>query len=188
MPPRAGEPRRRAMNDDLGRSFESAALACRPRIYRAACLLLDDPQEAEDATQQAFIEAWRGWARFEGRSSAFTWLYRILVRTCARRRRRRGWLAWRTGTGDPLETALKLSDPAPGPDVRHERRDTQEAVRALLRNLSPKLRAVLVLRYVEDCTVPEIARTLGVPEGTVKSRLNYALGTAARLWRGEHGT
>lgn len=176
------------MNNDAQASFESAALACRPRIYRAACLLLDDAHEAEDATQQTFVEAWRGWARFEGRSSAFTWLYRILVRTCARRRRRRGWLAWRGATADPVDVAMELADPAPGPDVRHERSDLQEAVRVLLRSLSPKLRAVLVLRYVEDCTVPEIARTLGVPEGTVKSRLNYALEAAARLWRGEHGS
>ena len=176
------------MNNDTHASFESAALACRPRIYRAACLLLDDPHEAEDATQQAFVEAWRGWARFEGRSSAFTWLYRILVRTCARRRRRRGWLAWRKAAVDPIEMASELADPAPGPDARHEQGDTRQAVRTLLRGLSPKLRAVLVLRYVEDCTVLEIARALGVPEGTVKSRLNYALATAARLWRGEHGS
>lgn len=174
--------------NDARPSFESAALACRPRIYRAACLLLDDPHEAEDATQRTFVEAWRGWSRFEGRSSAFTWLYRILVRTCARHRRRRGWLAWRTGPMETPEPAAEPADPSPAPDEAHARTDDRDAVRGLLRGLSPKLRAVLVLRYVEDCTVPEIARTLGVPEGTVKSRLNYALEAAARRWRGEHGS
>lgn len=172
---------------DARPSFESAALACRPRIYRAACLLLDDPHEAEDATQRTLVEGWRGWSRFEGRSSAFTWLYRILVRVCARHRRRHGWLAWRLGPTAPAEAAAALADPAPPPDEAHARGDDRDAVRALLRELSPKLRAVLVLRYVEDFTVPEIARALGVPEGTVKSRLNYALEAADRRWRGEPG-
>lgn len=169
-------------------SFEATALACRPRIYRAACLLLDDPHEAEDVTQRVFVEAWRGWARFEGRSSAFTWLYRILVRACARHRRRHGWLAWRLGPTEPAEVAEALPDPSPGPDERHARNETGADVRSLLHAMSPKLRAVLVLRYVEDCTVPEIARALRIPEGTVKSRLNYALETAGRLWRTEHGS
>jgi RNA polymerase sigma-70 factor (ECF subfamily) len=169
-------------------SFEATALACRPRIYRAACLLLDDPHEAEDVTQRVFVDAWRGWARFEGRSSAFTWLYRILVRTCARHRRRYGWLAWRLGPLEAAEAAASLADPAPGPDEHHARSEARADVRAMLRAMSLKLRAVLVLRYVEDCTVPEIARALGIPEGTVKSRLNYALESAARLWRTEHGS
>jgi len=174
--------------NDPASSFEATALACRPRIYRAACLLLADPHEAEDVTQRVFVEAWRGWARFEGRSSAFTWLYRILVRTCARHRRRHGRLAWRLGPSEPAAAAEAIPDPAPGPAERHARDETHADVRTLLRALSPKLRAVLVLRYVEDCTVPEIARALGLPEGTVKSRLNYALESAARLWRTEHGS
>ena len=81
------------MNDDA--RFDEVVEECRTRIYRAACLLLDDPCEAEDVTQQVFLEDWRGWAGFAGRSSAFTWLSRMLLRVCPRHRRRVWWRFWR---------------------------------------------------------------------------------------------
>jgi RNA polymerase sigma-70 factor (ECF subfamily) len=164
--------------------FEAMVEATRSRVYRAACLLLDDPHEAEDVTQRVFVEAWRGWDRFEGRSDVFTWLYTILRRVCARQRRRRGW-AWLMGPRWPDAGAIE-NEPDPGntPDESLAVRDDNAGVRRLLGRLSPKLREVLVLRYIEDYTVPEIARALRVPEGTVKSRLNYALQRAAATWDG----
>jgi RNA polymerase sigma-70 factor (ECF subfamily) len=169
--------------DESAATFESLALPCRPRIYRAACLLLDGPDEAQDVTQCVFAQAWRGWSRFEGRSDVFTWLYRILLRVCARQRWRRGLLALRFGSREPIEVAGTVADPTPGPDAAAVQADNRAEIRRLLRGLSPKLRAVLVLRFVEDQTVPEIACSLGIPEGTVKSRLNYAVHAAAQVWR-----
>lgn len=171
------------MNEPEASSFDAMAEVCRSRIYRAACLLLGNEAEAQDATQQVFIEAWRGWARFEGRASPFTWLYRILIRVCARRRRRRWWTVFHGGRAVGVDAVDGLPDPRRGPDADAAVADDGHAVRGLLRRLTPRLRGVLVLRYVEDCSVPEIARALRIPEGTVKSRIHLALRTAERIWR-----
>jgi RNA polymerase sigma-70 factor, ECF subfamily len=165
------------MNHDA--SFEAVAEECRSRIYRAACLLLDDPCEAEDVTQQVFVEAWRAWAGFEGRASAFTWLYRILIRVCARHRRRLWWRFWR-----PRSQSIEQLD-LPEDEATTAADDERRVLREMLREMSPKLREVLVLRYVEEMTVPEIAESLRIPQGTVKSRIHYALEVAARRWRKE---
>ncbi|MFT5128886.1 MAG: RNA polymerase sigma-70 factor (ECF subfamily) [Rhodothermales bacterium] len=160
-------------------SFEAAADECRSRIYRAACLLLDDPCEAEDVTQQVFLEAWRGWDGFAERASAFTWMYRILLRVSARHRRRLWWRFWRPQSL-PHEGAELITDAGPGVAD-----DERQALRTLLRELSPKLREVLVLRYVEELSVSEMADTLRIPQGTVKSRIHYALQVASRRWKEE---
>lgn len=165
------------MNDAA--SFQEIAEECRVRIYCAACLLLDDPCEAEDVTQQVFLEAWRGWSGFAGRATAFTWLYRILLRVCARHRRRLWWRFWR-----PQSQAFDQIDlPEERPDSAAD--DERRALRQMLREMSPKLREVLILRYVEEMSVPEIAEALRIPQGTVKSRIHYALEVAARRWREE---
>ena len=156
--------------------FEQVVRDNRGRIYRAACFLLEDAAEADDLTQQVFVAAWRGWQKFEHRSEPYTWLYRILLRAHSRHRRRRWWrerlLSRRdTDTPAPLDT---VADEQPTPDHALRSADDCLEVRAVIRGMSPKLRAVLVLRYSEDLSLEEIAATLGVPVGTVKSRLNLA--------------
>lgn len=166
--------------------FDAMADACRSRVYRAACLMLDDPHEAEDVTQQVFVEAWRGWARFDGRAEAFTWLFTILRRVCTRHRRRRWWLLFRSADCVPEEEADRLPAGDLPPDESQLLKEQHAAVRELLRHLSPRLREVLVLRYIEEYSVRQIAETLQIPEGTVKSRINYALAVAAARWRKEN--
>lgn len=160
-------------------TFDAMADTHRSRIYRAACLLLDDPHEAEDVTQRVFLEAWRGWARFEGRSEVFTWLYTILRRICARHRRQAWWRLFRTSDAPTLDSVP--SDEMSPPEATRVS-EARHAVRALLKQLSPRLREVLVLRYIEELSVGEIAQALRIPEGTVKSRIHYALQVAAQQW------
>ena len=163
-------------------TFDAMA-ACRPRVYRAACLLLDDPHEAEDITQKVFLDAWRGWGRFEGRSEVFTWLYTILRRACARHRRQMWWRLFRAAGARTMQALDDYPADCPSPGEATSVSDDGSAVRALLKKLSPGLREVLVLRYVENYSVSEIAQALKVPEGTVKSRIHYALQIAAQRWR-----
>jgi RNA polymerase sigma-70 factor (ECF subfamily) len=158
------------------REFEQVVYDNRERIYRAACMLLDNDAEAEDLTQSVFVQAWRGWERFEGRSQAYTWLYRILLRAYRRQQRRRWWLVTRSfvNNSSEHETVNQLVDNQPPPDVSARRKDDCSEVRTVMRGMSPKLREVLVLRYTEDWSVDQIAAALGIPTGTVKSRLNFA--------------
>ncbi len=163
-------------------SFEAWVNQYRTRIYRAACLLLDNPHDAEDITQQVFMEAWRGGSQFKGRSDPFTWLYTILRRACARHRRRHWWRIFGQQT-ESYETLLAQS-PAitPAPCEESSLADDIRTVRLILRELSTALREVLILRYVEFYTVSEISHLLKIPEGTVKSRIHYALKVAAHHW------
>jgi len=161
--------------------------ANRERIYRVARFLLDDPVEAEDLTQSVFEQAWRGWQKFEGRSQPYTWLYRILLRSYHRQRRRRWWsevFSANHHDASPNNEHLQhIEDGSPKPDAMAARNDDCLEVRAVVRGISPKLREVLVLRYTEDWSVQQIAQALDIPEGTVKSRLNLALKTVAQRLR-----
>ena len=165
--------------------FETVVQQNRGRLYRAACFLLDDPAEAEDLTQQVLVAAWRGWARFEGRSEPYTWLYRILLRTHRRYRRRRWWLErlLPVGRDNPVSPLESIVDQRPQPDGQLRRADDCAEVRAVMRGMSQKLREVLVLRYSEDLPLEQIAATLAVPLGTVKSRLNLAQQVVAQRLR-----
>ena len=124
------------------------------RLYRAALAILGDPQEAEDAVQDAFVRYLEKAPADLENSSA--WLMRVLVNGCKSRLR----LAWRRV--GPLPDTL----PAPGPEEREELEE--------LFSLPPEDRAVIHLHYYEGYSTGEIAQMLGQRPGTVRSRLSRA--------------
>lgn len=124
------------------------------RLYRAALSLLGDPQEAEDAVQDAFVRYLE--KAPEELDNPGAWLMRVLVNGCKSRLR----LAWRRVR--PLPDTL----PAPGPEERE--------VLAELFDLPPEDRAVIHLHYYEGYSTVEIAQMLGCRPGTVRSRLSRA--------------
>ena len=138
-------------------------------LYGTAFLMTGDRTAAEDHVQEAFLSAWRGIRRFQRGRPFKPWVVRVLVNAVVSHRRRR------SPSTAPLEEAEQTKDPSDVVEsmmagTRHE------TVRGALSRLSPEHRQVVVLRYFADMTVPEVAQSVGVREGTVKSRLHRALG------------
>ena len=128
-------------------------------------MILRDPAEAQDATHDAFIQAWRKWSTLRDPLRFEAWFDRILVNACKDRLRRSNRTVARD-ISDELEVAT------PDPYTRTHERD---AIEQALATLSPDHRVVVALRFDRDLTTDEIARRLDVPVGTVNSRLHYAL-------------
>jgi RNA polymerase sigma-70 factor (ECF subfamily) len=145
-------------------AFERFTQGRLERAYRLAGLVLRDPSEAEDAVHDAAVQAWLHWGELRDPERIDAWFDRILVNGCRARMRRR--------TIRPVVFA-EPPDP-PGHDdfaVVYER----DVLHRALATLDADHRIVVVLRYVEDLAPAEIAARTGDREGTVKSRLHYAL-------------
>jgi RNA polymerase sigma-70 factor (ECF subfamily) len=121
---------------------------------------------AEDAAQEAFIRAWKHLPSYRPRSPFRNWVYRIATNVAL------DMLRLKRETVDINALSLATSDE--GPEARVEREERGERVRQAVLALPPASRAVLVLREYEELSYREIADTLGIPIGTVMSRLNYA--------------
>jgi RNA polymerase sigma factor (sigma-70 family) len=149
-------------------------------VLNLAGRLLGDVDEARDVAQEVFLQVYRMLGRFEGRSSHKTWIYRIVENHC--RNRHRWWRRRRRDRSIAIEElspsdAAQMSMRAGSQDDPFEecrRRERERGVRAGLERLSFEHRTVLLLREVEGLSCDEIAATLGLPEGTVKSRLSRA--------------
>jgi RNA polymerase sigma-70 factor (ECF subfamily) len=147
------------------KAFEQIFEGHKNLVYKTAYLILDNGREAEDALQETFLKAYRSLGSYDPSKGAFTtWLYRITVNQCLNQRRRlRRFLP----LGSHVEQIVPMS--------LEEEVSEGEALRSALEKLSPKLRAVIVLRFFLDLSYGELAQILKVPLGTVKSRLNLAL-------------
>jgi RNA polymerase sigma-70 factor (ECF subfamily) len=156
-------------------------------VFNLAARLLGDGEEARDVAQEVFLKVYRTLGRFEGRSSLRTWIYRIVVNQCHNRRR-----FWHR-RGRDREEALDEGLPAPqrsgggawqaSPYQQALERERARRVQEALLGLRFDQRSVLVLREIEGLSCEQIAAALGIPEGTVKSRLSRAReALRARLW------
>ncbi len=161
-------------------AFNRLVLRYQDQAYRVAYHLLGDPDSAADATQEAFLKAYRALSRFR-RGSFRAWLLRIVTNTCydmLRRRRRRPQVSLDASLEDgrPGEASAWWRDPNPAHDPAHyvERRALAAALETCLEALPPDFRAVAVLVDVEGLDYPTAGQVLGIPVGTVKSRLARA--------------
>ncbi len=149
----------------------------RTAVYRVALRMLGNPSDAEDAAQEAFVQAWRGLPTFRGESSVATWLYRIVVNRCLNVLRAQ----------EPAEPfAETLEAPASGPNHIVEVRGELEALKLAVPRLTPEQRAPFVLRELEGLSYEEIGEVLEISLPAVKGRLHRArleVLDAMRSWR-----
>ena len=165
------------------------------RIYGLTCSILGDPEAAKDAAQEAFVRVYKALGKFEGRSSFYTYLYRIATNVCltfAQREQRRPDRVSIEGMQEASDMTLDrfLGTDEPQNDI--ERIGLREEIQKVLNYLSPEHRAVVVLKDIKGFSQEEIAEVLDVSVGTVKSRLSRArarlrdlLLPLYREWQGE---
>ena len=146
-------------------------------VYNLCYRLLGNHGDAEDASQEAFMKAYRGLGKYDLQRPFISWLLAIAYNLCIDqlRRRRVTWVG--------LEALFDRSDPlSRTPDVALEARSEAEGVQKILSTLSVKDRAVVVLRYWYDYSYDEIAETLSLTNGAVKSRLHRARRELMGTW------
>jgi RNA polymerase sigma-70 factor (ECF subfamily) len=135
------------------------------RCYAIAYRILRDVEQAQDVVQQAFLMVWRDLPRLREVARYEVWLYRLVTNACfAELRRGRRW----SGNVRPLVDNI----PTAGDEMVSV--DERDALERAFRTLSPEHRAVVVLHHHAGLPLASIAEALGVPVGTVKSRLHYA--------------
>ena len=145
-------------------AFSSLAAASIGKLYGIARAILRDSERAEDAVQEALVHAWRELPRLREVDRFDAWLRRLVVNACADvGRSQRRWSA---------EVRMIRSEPSVDDDAGSFA-DRDQLERGF-RRLKPEHRTVVVLHFYVGLPVPEIAETLGIPSGTVKSRLHYA--------------
>lgn len=157
----------RAQQGDRG-AFGELVSRYQESVVNVVYRMCGDPQLAEEAAQEAFLRAWQRLGDFRMEASFRSWICRIAVNLALDRLRR-----------EPLSISLDdlpLASPAAGPELAVERQERARLVQQAVLGLPPACRAALVLREYEGLSYQEIADALGVPIGTVMSRLSYARG------------
>ena len=167
------------------------------RAYRLALRVLRDEEQARDAIQEAFLKAYLNLARFEGRSSFYTWLYRLVMNLCLDLKRRDRSARYvdlpepgdleRIVGSDAAEEEKGWQAHREGPVQALERRELRSAMGHAIDQLPASARETLLLREVDGLSYAQIAEALEIPKGTVMSRLHYARRRVQELLRESEG-
>jgi RNA polymerase sigma-70 factor (ECF subfamily) len=169
----------RAKRGDV-QAFEQLISQYEKKVYNLAYRLTGKHEDASDVAQEAFLRAYSSLPDFRGDSSFATWLFRIVNNACLDelRKRKRQRL---TSLDEPvavedgeMDRQLAIADSADGPEQALERVEIQRAVHESISALDEEYRIVVVLRHIHGYSYNEIADSLGINLGTVKSRLNRA--------------
>jgi RNA polymerase sigma-70 factor (ECF subfamily) len=165
-----GESVREAAQAGARREFEERLAECGPLAYRVARGVLRNTADAEDVAQEALLKAYRGFERLRDRNRFRAWLVRISFRLALDRLR----ASKRREQRDTFWSQPEHQPPAPNAEDLAASNEFQAHLDRALDGLPEKLRLVLLLAAMEGHTIDEIAAMLGIPVGTVKSRIFFA--------------
>jgi RNA polymerase sigma factor (sigma-70 family) len=177
---------------DKARRFRDAALPYLDDVYTLARYLLRDSGDAEDAVQECYLRALRHFDTFRG-PAIKPWLFAILRNVCLGEFARRSG-AWHyepsfDGDAENGEDAAPLwQEPQASPETKVQQQRDAETIRRLVADLPQPFREAIVLREINDLSYREIADVVGVPLGTVMSRLARARSLLRQAWVAEEGT
>jgi RNA polymerase sigma-70 factor (ECF subfamily) len=156
-------------------AFAELLAKYRRQVYTLALKMLGQAEDAEDASQDAFIRAFQSLESCDPSRPFARWIYRITYNLCVDRFRRRKLVAV------PFEQSIdeegrprEYADTGPGPDALYEGTDAERRISDLLASLPPRYRAVVVLRHQQELSYEEIAEVMSLPLGTVKARIHRA--------------
>ena len=159
-------------------SFNRLVLAYQDMIYSQAFRIIGEEESADDATQTTFISAYNHLSSFRG-GSFKAWLLRIVTNACydeLRRRKRRPTVPLEPldDTGEEVESARWMVDPAEQPEDRIQRAELQRAIQHCLDRLPDEFRSTVVMVDIQGLDYFEASQAIGKPIGTIKSRLARA--------------
>jgi len=167
----------RAKRGDVA-AFEQLIAQYQRPVYNTAFRLTGNHEDASDVAQEAFVKVYTSLPDFRGDSSFKTWLFRIVHNACNDELRKR--IRKRVSSlneiifNDDGDLSRQIPDPSDGPEQTLDRIETQRVVQESINALEDEYRIVLVMREIQGLSYNEIADSLGINLGTVKSRLNRA--------------
>ncbi len=173
--------RRRNKNDEKSKEiFEKVVKTHTQRIFKMIYNMTNNYEITKELTQDVFINAWRGFKSFRGDSAVYTWLYRIALNTVFKYRREKA----------RQENKISIDEITPpaaegNPEKFFNEKSKAQLIKSMVYLLPKKYQEVLALRYYEDCDYSTIAQILGIPIGTVRSRLNRTITKLEEMLKGK---
>jgi len=161
-------------------AFQLTLARYQDKVYRLCCALLRDPSAAEDAAQESLVRIWKAIGGYDGRASLSTWIYTITRNRCLTAIERRRELASLSDDAIAAEAEAQAQTLGAADD---EPQQGAALLRELVDLLPERYRRTLTLFYYQDRSVSEVARMLGMPEGTVKTNLSRARAALAEQLR-----
>ncbi len=136
--------------------------------------MLGNAEDAEDAAQNVFLKAYQALTKFQPEASLYTWLYRIATNTCIDYKKKPIFESLFGGSEEGERLVHDRASDAPSPEQLYQSKQIDQALQESLGKLSPKLRAIIILKEIEEMSYEGIADTLDISIGTVKSRIARA--------------